>query len=374
MKTVILKGYYGRDNFGDEIMMELIISYFKNLYPSLQLQVMNSNPCMLEEKYGIKTPVELVTGNYGKKDALKRIATIIRANCYIVGGGTIITDKHSSLHLVEYLIEFGIRRILHRPSIFISVGATEFKHKSTQLICKMLLRCSNLSMIRDSESFALLSKLYSGKSIVKTGDLVLLAFDQNRSTISKKTTFEKKKIGLSLMPYHESLYNRPELDVELAKEFADVADLLAKEGFNVSIIPIQYGYNNDLDYRFSKMVLNMCESNVELFECRNNEEKMRKISTLDCLVSMRLHSLLCAISNNINCIAINHNEKIESCLKVYGIQNQSVTLENIHDIVGKVKEIPAMCDYTEIVAEQRLEAAKNFEFLSKILDKVVGDE
>ena len=217
MKNIILKGYYGRDNFGDEIMLDLIVSYIKNEYPSLKLQIMNSNPEMLKKKYKIDTPEALITGAYGRSNLLKRITTIVRADCYIVGGGTIITDKHSSLHLLEYYVEFLLRKLLKKPSVFISIGATRFKHSWTKILCKMIINSSDLCMVRDIESYDYLKKNCCTKKIVQTGDLVLLAFDRlNNNGICK--IVNSKKIGFCVMPYYESLYKKPELDKDLAKK------------------------------------------------------------------------------------------------------------------------------------------------------------
>ncbi len=370
MKKVILKGYYGRDNFGDEIMMDLIISFFKENYPQLQLQVMNSNPEMVLKKYGIETPKSLVTGSYGKMGIFKRVLSIIKADCYVIGGGTIITDKHSILHLVEYSIELILRKILGKPSVFISIGATKFKHKMTKFLCRIMFQCCDLCMVRDHESYLLLRKIYNKSKIVETGDMVLLAFNKENNKLSKN--LEIKNIGFSLMPYYESLYKKNELDIKIAQKFAEVINKLSEEGYYISLIPIQFGDNNKLDYYFSKTVQKMCKSKVEVFDCKDNQEKMKKIATMDFLVSMRLHSLLYAISNNIKSVAINHNEKINSCLKVYGIEDQAVTLENISNIVDIIHLLEKKkVNFDDIVLEEYNKAEKNFNYLSLILNKLV---
>lgn len=373
MKKVILKGYYGRDNFGDEVMMELIISFFKKKYPFLQLQVMNSNPKMVFEKYGIQTPKSLVTGSYGKVGIFKRVLSIVNADCYIIGGGTIITDKHSALHLVEYFIELFLRKIFRRPSVFISVGATKFKYKTTRVLCKLIFWCCDLCMVRDHESYLLLREIYNKDKIVETGDIVLLSFDENNNKILEN--LKGKNIGFSLMPYYESLYRKNELDIKIAKKFSEVIDKLSEEGYCVSLIPIQFGDNNNLDYSFSKIVQKMCVSKVELFDCRDNQEKMRKIASMNFLVSMRLHSLLYAISRNIKSIAINHNEKINSCLKVYGIEEYAVTLENISNIIGLIHALEKkQIDFSNVILEEYNKAQKNFNYLSSILDKMIKEK
>ncbi len=372
MKNIILKGYYGRDNFGDEIMLDLIVSYIKNEYPSLKLQIMNSNPEMLKKKYKIDTPEALITGAYGRSNLLKRITTIVRADCYIVGGGTIITDKHSSLHLLEYYVEFLLRKLLKKPSVFISIGATRFKHSWTKILCKMIINSSDLCMVRDIESYDYLKKICCTKKIVQTGDLVLLAFDRlNNNGICK--IVNNKKIGFCVMPYYESLYKKPELDKDLAKKIASIIDKLSCKGYEINLIPIQYGYNNTLDYKFSKQVQFQCSSQVRLFECIDNKEKMERIEEMDFIISMRLHAILFAISKNIKTIAINHNEKIDSCMKTYNLENQCVTMDNLMRIPEMIDTLTNKnCD--KIIDAERKKAEKNFAYLATILDKVVNDE
>ena len=42
MKKLIIRGYYGRDNLGDELMKEIFIKSFNK--PNIQLMIMNSSP------------------------------------------------------------------------------------------------------------------------------------------------------------------------------------------------------------------------------------------------------------------------------------------------------------------------------------------
>lgn len=316
MKRLIIRGYYGRDNLGDELMKEVFIKSFK--HPSIDLRIMNSSPEDLSSKYGIETPDELVTGSVPSvKNAFKRFFTILKADVYAYGGGTIITDKHSYYHLVENSIYFLFRKLLGKKSFLISAGATRFKTKAGLFWARRLIGFSDKAYIRDEDSFSFLKSLtHNSKKLVQSADIVLLTRDTYPIEKNKE-----KLIGLCLMPYYYATYHKnaddEQLRNDLVKQISHIAE--KHKDYRFILIPIQSGKNNNTDYCFCEQIYGELKDNldIELVKTENNEDKIHAIQRCEYLISMRLHALMLAKFANIKLCAIDHNEKIQSFMRRY---------------------------------------------------------
>lgn len=383
-KLTILKGYYGRDNLGDEIMLEVFIKYLQQ-NTNVSLCVMNSNPQQLKERYGLNTPDALVTGNRGdtvsfKSKTLKRIRKIIDADLYIVGGGTILTDKHSVLHLLEYAIEFFVRRMRGRKNLLISVGSTEFKSKLAEMACRIIINNSDVCTIRDGQSYDQLSKLSKKCNIMKTGDLVYLAdeiygFQSSRDGNKDETIKKKHKVCFCLMPINNSLHQQPENDIPLAYKFATLIDTI-NEAYDVEcyLLPIQYGDNNRLDFDYCEYIKMQCNSNVEIVDQKTTDGKIDAIKAMDVIVSMRLHALLIALMSGKKVIAIDHNPKIMAFMKHHCIESDDIALGNwdslvshigntLQDVIDGIRSESESIDFSNDIRD----AMKNIDAINELL-------
>ena len=53
MSKILLSGYYGFANAGDEAMLTAIITGLRREVPSVEITVLSSNPAMTAEKYKV---------------------------------------------------------------------------------------------------------------------------------------------------------------------------------------------------------------------------------------------------------------------------------------------------------------------------------
>ena len=218
---IVIKGYYGRDNLGDELMMEIFIKTLKGYNENIDIKIMNSSPENTKELYNIETPYELVTGKMPSLSVLlKRTKTIVSSDLYVLGGGTILTDKHSYLHFLENITYFGLRKLLGKESQIISVGSTNFRTKIGKFLCSILVRLSNVCAVRDINSYNQLMRISPEKKLKLTADMVLLAEDIYDMKKTSKLIKEIKKVGICVMPYYSATFKQPEKDELLASSLA----------------------------------------------------------------------------------------------------------------------------------------------------------
>ena len=368
-KEIIIKGYYGRGNLGDEMMLDYLASFFLNNYDGYDIHFMNSNPEYLYNKYGIDTPEELTTGSRGKSKILKRFIRIIKSDYYIIGGGTILTDKHGKICLIEYLLEFFFRKLSSKKNLIISIGSTEFKSGLGKHLVKRIIAYSTIVMVRDQISYSQLKKLSKNNKVILTGDLVFLSDVFNRIRPEDYSVLEKK-IGICVMPYSKSLNEDESEDVERAKEIANSIDALIDGGYDVKLIPIQYGDNNTLDYDYSLLVLNLCKQKPQMAKCKTTEEKVLEIASVNCIVSMRLHAIVAGIMLNKRVIAINHNPKIEAAMNRFELKSNMIGLEDLSLLASFINRGSFKMADDKLIDEEIKAANRNIEEIKKHICKL----
>ena len=368
MKKLIIRGYYGRDNLGDELMKETFIRSFNRT--DIKLYIMNSAPESLKNEFGLDTPNELVTGGIpGFKNAVKRFFTIVSADLFVFGGGTIITDKHSFFHLLENSVYFFVRRLLGKKSLVVSAGATKFKTGKGLFFAKQLIRFSTYTYIRDDDSFDYLTEITKGsKKLVRSSDMVLLSKDILPKNSDKA---EKKYIGLCLMPYYYATFHDNNGDDELLNTLCEQIKIISekKSGSSFLIIPIQSGLNNDTNYIYSKKAFDILKNeglDVVFCEGKNNAEKIEALSKCESLISLRLHALMLAKLMGSQVFAVDHNEKIAYFMKRYDSIENSVKLDDADSLAEKFLASVEV-DSSDIIEADYETSKGNIEIINKLI-------
>jgi len=343
----------------------------KNLGESAELQIMNSDPKGLYEAFGINTPSELVTGKTPSfKNIIRRFITILKADLFVFGGGTILTDKHGYYHLAENAVYFLCRRVIGKKSLLVSVGATDFKSRIGKTLCKLLVNCSQEALIRDDDSYALLKKLtHNSKKLIRSSDMVLLTSEH----FAVSSTIERNTVGVCAMPYNWATFHKNGNDKTILRQLAEQIILIGKRtGCKFLIIPIQYGDNCTTDFEYSKELYEILKDKVEVrfCDCKSIEQKIGEIGRCEYLISMRLHALMISALAGRKVFAVNHNEKIAYFMKRYSRIRYSVTLEELQCIADRFLRLTSdqNCINYKALAEDSKKANYNIKAINRYIN------
>ncbi len=94
MSRVLLSGYYGFGNLGDEALLEVIVDRMRRRFPSAQLEVLSATPQMTAANHRVEsTP---------RWDWRAIRAAIARADVVLSGGGGLLQDATSLRSLLYY--------------------------------------------------------------------------------------------------------------------------------------------------------------------------------------------------------------------------------------------------------------------------------
>jgi len=162
--NVLLCGYYGFGNLGDDALLSRAIERVRESEGSNSISVVCRAPKRIRERYGVRT--------IGRENFLAIARELKHAKKLVIGGGSVLQDASSSRSLkyytsiMLYAAKKGVRIEL------LANGLGPFKRKrSKKRAAKALLLCKRLSF-RDSTSASLALKLgCSADKIVLEDDL-----------------------------------------------------------------------------------------------------------------------------------------------------------------------------------------------------------
>ncbi len=145
---VLISGYYGFANFGDETILGILTSKLKEL--KCEVTVFSSNPTKTKELYNVKS---VCSFNYKKL-----IPTIFKNEILISGGGSLLQDATSIKSLIYYLLIINIALLLGKKVIIFAQGLGPISNKFGAFLTKFTLKRCTYLCVRDRKSRLILKK------------------------------------------------------------------------------------------------------------------------------------------------------------------------------------------------------------------------
>jgi len=301
MRTALVFGYYGKDNIGDDAMLQVITQWFKKI--GVKTVAVSHNPGKTRKDFGIKA--------VGHNTDLSKIDY----DFFVLGGGTQIQDYR--LKGFENLVKYFLKA--KKPGIktcLLSIGSTKLKTAKGKALARKLCENSDLIIVRDNESREQLRKAGVKKQIYVSADLTF--------TESKKPDKRKRNAILFCpIPYYEIFELNPKKDRFLAKKIAKAIDLVAFEtNARIEIFPFFKKY----DTVFCKRILSSVNGKkARLLKYKPLGMKLAKtFEKFDLVVGMRFHSLVFSAVIGKPFVAIDFTAKTRNLVKAFGWQSFAV--------------------------------------------------
>lgn len=306
MKKILLSGYFGFDNLGDEAILYSMIKKFKEI-EDIEIIVLSSNPQKTMNKFGVKAVDRMKLSAVFKE--------IKRCDLFISGGGSLLQDITSKRSVYYYLALIFIAKIIFNKKVMIySQGIGPLNDEKNRKNVASLFNKLDLINVRDEDSKVELQKMGVQKEIFVTADTVFTIDDVStefgNEKIKELGISDKKIVGISVRKWKD--YD--EKIISNIKKFIDSAD----EKFHFVLLP----FHRSGDLEISKKIIEECKSqNVSLLEEELNEiEMLSVIKNTDIMLSMRLHGVIFASVCHSYPIFISYDPKLDSLSKEMGIE------------------------------------------------------
>ncbi|XKE94042.1 polysaccharide pyruvyl transferase CsaB [Metaplanococcus flavidus] len=323
---IVLSGYYGFDNVGDEAILFAIIQSLKEYHPGVNLTVLSNNP----EKTAASYKVDAVN-RWNINEVRKALK---ESDCLISGGGSLLQDETGMKSISYYSGVMKIAQFLKKPVFIYAQGMGPVKSKINRQIMKHVLQRSEMITVRDKHSKSFLQSIGVSKPIQLVPDPVM-GIDASgfSSGLTTGTDSNKRVISVSIRNWTE--------DLSYLNKVAAGLDQLADNGHEILMVPMHGKY----DHETSKNVAGMMKNKVEIFPYDSSiEEKMAAVKESDVLLGMRLHALIFASVGNTPFVALSYDPKIDSFAEIVDqkvLGNVSSDDWSADDIVSSIEEILA---------------------------------
>jgi len=298
---LLLAGYYGSGNIGDEAILQTLITAIKKDHPQASISVLSADPAGTSKAYDVDA-----LHKYSFISILKKLK---ESDAFILGGGGLIQDLTSTRSLLYYLCLLISAKILKKKVILLGQGIGPVRHK---YLLKWALKGVNLITVRDERSLNELTEIKAKpKKLVMTADITFMmgAPDkENSKSILGAAGIKKTKSRLIGGSLRAPVKSR---DIEAQyKAIASVCDHLIEEK-DSQIVFLIFNYPDDL--KVTSKVMGMMENSANvILRQLSPAEMLDVISGLDAVIGMRLHSLVFSAIAKVPAFGLSYDPKVES--------------------------------------------------------------
>lgn len=328
-KSILMSGYYGFDNSGDDAILKAIIKDIRNLDSKLNIVVLSNNP----EKTNSIYDVEAVN----RFKFIQVIKSIKNTSLLISGGGSLLQDITSTRSLLYYLAVMTIAMLFGKPVMVYANGIGPINRKLNRRLTKLVLDKVDLITLRDEDSKVYLSQIgVKNNKIIVTADPVFTLKASKEEDIDR--IFDKEEvpknrqfIGISIRKW-ETAKNLVEI---ISKTIDYITDK-----YQVDVILIPMHYPDDLEISLEVLDNIKCNNCYLLKDKYTVEDIMGVINRLDLIIAMRLHSLIYAAGQEVPMVGLVYDPKVEGILNsldmVYMCNVDCLDFEELVNIIDEV--------------------------------------
>ena len=325
--NIIINGYYGYSNIGDDALLQATIENIKSSNPDAKITVLSASPKETASRYLVRS--------IHRYNFFKIVKEMKSADIFISGGGSLLQDVTSTKSLVYYT---SMMKIAKKFGLKVLVFANGFgpitKKQNIQRVKDALLCADSISM-REPESYEKIKELTTLSSITISADpafclegcnekwkeRLLLKFDIKKG---------KKYFAICLRRWQEN-------DKRIAEKLAEYCLKLHKEH---SLTPVFVAMQSDKDLGIAEEIKKRLPFDAPLVYNVSAKELISILSEMDFSIGMRLHFLIFSAVAKIPLISLSYDPKINSLMDYMELKSslysKSVDLDALYEVTKEI--------------------------------------
>ena len=368
-KKIIISGWYGNKNIGDEAQLSSMVSMIHRVLPDAEITVFSDDPAATISEHNVNS-------TYARKRGLSRLGRLwklFEADLFILGGGELLYDTGMGADQIRWLKEIIRSKLMGTPVMYFNGGVGLIYNRMTRYYMKHVCNAMDLITVRDDQSKKNLRSLGITEPVYVGADSVFALTKQSIAGVKrfeKHNVTGKPKVGINVRPWLYMLEDIPRKSHVLCENFggsssdfvnfrkciAGTIDYLKqKKGANIIFFPISFlkakgDYDVGLLEEIAQLLSNWDSVTIIKSEC-TYLEMMTQMKELDLVIGMRLHALVFAAVLNIPMLAMSYDPKVSAFMELIG---QKEYLLNMNDITKDVsyKKVDQLWGCRENVAKQ----------------------
>ena len=333
---IVISGYYGSKNGGDEAMLAAMLEVLREEVSDLQVTVISLNPDYTKRRHNVDA--------VPMPDIFSIIKKIRAADLLISGGGSLLQNVTSGRSLYYYLAIIFFALACGKKVMLYAQGIGPVRGFLAHKFMNLIVNRVDLITVRDRGSLEELSRLkITRPKIFCTADPVLaikpVPLEFGKKILARHSKTDNKFIGVAVR--HWLGWER--FQTELAQALDRIIEAT---GATIVFIPMKFP--EDIRSAVSTAAL-MKKNCVVLEEEFSTKEILSVVGCMEVLIGVRLHALIFAGVMGVPMVGISYDPKIERFLDSVGEKPSGnmadVTADKIFDeTLKKFSEHKNPCD------------------------------
>lgn len=330
MPRVVISGYYGFHNSGDEAMLYAMLQALREAVPGLKATVLSRDPGYTARVFGV--------GSISRADIRQVYQALRDADLLISGGGGLLQDVTGPNSIIYYLGVVAMARLLGKPVFFYAQGIGPVHTALGKVLVRLVANHASVVTVRDPDSRDELASLgVKRPPVYVTADPVLgldpssINVKRGREILTSLGINGGPVVGISVRPWKG-------LD-GYKKVLARVADDFMGNGWRVLLVPMHGPVDADSCREVAGL---MCEKGYLLNNRTDFMDLLSVTANLDLAIGMRLHFLIFGALFGVPVIGIPYDPKVNRFLQSVGLPpGLSAETLDYAELSFRIKEVLA---------------------------------
>ena len=305
---VIISGYYGSNNHGDDALLKAITDDLRIACPNIKISVLSSRPAETRKRYGLDA--------VWKFNFIKIYFMLKKTSLLICGGGSLIQDLTSTRSLIYYLHIIKTAVKARTKVMLYANGVGPVRLEKNRQRTKNILNKVNLITLRDTSSLEILEELGVDKpKITVTADAAFsLNTADNRGVLDILRAVgladaEEKYFCIAIRKWK---YLKDGFERDIAA-FADyIYEAYGLRALFVSMQP-------SVDGEISRRVISLMKTKAAYAESTLAlDDLLAVIKGAEFVLAMRLHTVIYAAMTGAPSIGLVYDPKVNGQMETFG--------------------------------------------------------
>lgn len=367
MYKILISGYYGFNNIGDEAILKGLIEGISSRLAQVDMVVLSKFPDFTAKKHNVRA--------INRINLFKIFREMRSMDVLVSGGGSLLQDVTSKRSIAYYLGLIWLAKKIFRKKVMIySQGIGPVTQKYNRLLVERILNSVDIINVRDEKSKQELMEIGVRKEIVVTTDTVFSipgpSLERGRQILWK---IDRKKdrpyVGISVRYWKDC-------SEKVRRETVKFCERLVREsGSRPVLIPFHFHQDLRLMKEIQRSLPEDIREEVLMMEqYLYVDDYLSLIGNMEIMAAMRLHGLIFASLMQVCPIGISYDPKIESFMSIMGerevMKVEEMDGDRLFDqVVDTLQEMQENKErFREKVAQIRRKAGRHNDLLVELLE------
>ncbi len=304
MSRIVLSGYFGFNNLGDEAVLYSMVEGIRRGLGPVKITVLSSSPA--------DTARELDVEAVNRWHPGRVFGTLRNSDILVSGGGSLLQDVTGAKSLYYYLGIIRLARALGKKVMVFAQGMGPLVRESSRRSAARVLNKVDAITVRDRDSLELLRSIGVTGEIAVTADPVLgltvsdSALEKGQAVLQQHGLADHKYILVCPRRWQDDAYLEPLVTALVA---------LQREDYGICLFP----FHKPEDTAVCRTAAETLGAGaVVLAESLALEEILGVFGRAGLVIGMRLHSLIFAAVAGTPMVGISYDPKVDSFLRLVG--------------------------------------------------------